>query len=293
MEKQILVSIVVLSYNHETFIERSMLSVIHQTFKDFEIIYIDNNSHDESFERGLKVLEESAVKFYAEKTPLNLGIAKGLNYGLKHSKGEYVSILAGDDWWDIENLSEKVKYALANPDYGMIYGNGYAYNNETQAVSLFYKTPSVSGWIFLDLLKASHTNAHGVLYKHNLIKSLGYFDENGKVEDLDLWLRIAKISPIGYVHKALIFYRYNNGNNISNNFEYMLEGTDYIFKQYENEYPKEIKMARLKQYQGFAYSLAEHKPSFTSLKFILKNYKFDLIYNKQLLKCLIKLVKKT
>ncbi len=291
MEKQVLVSIIILSYNHERFITRSILSAIHQTFTNFEIIYIDNNSHDRSYEKGLKILEDSPIKFYAEKISINLGIAKGLNYGLSHSNGEFVSFLAGDDWWDIENLFEKIHYANANPQYGMVYGNGYAYNNLTQKINLFYNRPPASGWLFKNILEGLSINPHGVLYNHKILKSIGCFDENGKVEDLDLWLRIAKITQIGYVHKALIFYRYNNGNNISNNFDYMLEGCQYIFNKYVQEYPKEVKKLQLKQYTSFAYTLAEHHPSLKSLKFILKNYKLDYLYNKQIIKCLINMSK--
>lgn len=292
MDENVVVSVVILSYNHENFIERCTRSVTCQTFKNFEIIFIDNNSQDKSYEKAWTLLNNSGVKFYAEKTKKNLGIAKGINYGIERAKGEFISVLAGDDWWDLENLFEKVQYAFANPEYGLIYGNGYAYNHMTQAINLFYEKPAVSGWIFKDILGGLSINTQGVLYKHELLKLIGCFDENAKVEDLDLWLRLAKVTPIGYVHKALTFYRHNNGNNISNNFTYMLEGCEYIFNKYRYEFPKEVKKLQLKQYTSFAYTLAEHHPSIKSLKFIFKNYKFNYLYNKQILKCLIKMAKK-
>lgn len=291
MEQQNSVTIIVLSYNHENFIERCLYSASHQIFTDFEIIYIDNNSLDSTYERGLKVLENSGVKFYSEKTKTNLGISKGFNYALKNATGYFISTLAGDDWWDVENLKEKVEYAKKNPAYGMIYGNGYTYNNESQEISLFYKNPPVTGSIFRELLEGRNINPQGILYKYTLIKSLGFFDENGNVEDRDLWLRIAQVATIGYVHKALTFYRVNHGNNISSNIEYIRSGNEYFFKKYELEYPKEVKEARVKQYQFFAYILAEKKPSWETLKFMLKNYQLDYIYNKQILKCVINMIK--
>lgn len=292
MEKQIPVSIVVLSYNHENFIERCLYSATNQTFTDFEIIYLDNNSLDRTYERGLKILQDSGVKFYAEKTETNLGISKGFNYALKNANGYFISTLAGDDWWDVENLKVKMEYAGEHTEYGMIYGNGYTYDDESQEIGLFYKKPSVNGSIFRELLKAPNINPQGILYNNTLIKSLGFFDENGKVEDRDLWLRIALVSKIGYVHRALTFYRVNHGNNISSNIEYMRSGNEYFFQKYEKEYPNEVREARIKQYQFFAYTLAEKKPGWESLRFMMKNYQFDYIYNKQILKCIINMLNK-
>lgn len=286
-----LVSVIVLSYNHESFIERTLKSVINQNFSDFEIIYIDNNSVDNAFEKGLNILEASNVKFYAEKTKQNLGISNGFNYGISFAKGQYISTLAGDDWWDMDNLKFKTAYMLKNPEYGMVYGNGYNYNNTTQEISIFYTKPFLSGFILKELLLGPTINPQGILYNHELIKSLGYFDSNAKVEDRDLWLRIAKIAPIGYIHQALTFYRVNHGQNISNDLNYMKEGNEYFFKKYETEFPAEIKIARLRQYQYFAYSLATKAPSFKSLKYMFKNYQFDWVYNKQIIKCIINMIK--
>ena len=287
-----LVSVVVLSYNHESFIERTLQSVINQNFSDFEIIYIDNNSFDNAFEKGLNILQASNKKFYAEKTKQNLGISNGINYGISFAKGQYISTLAGDDWWDMDNLKYKTAHMLKNPEYGMVYGNGYKYNNTTQEIDIFYKSPFMSGFIFKDLLKGPVINSQGILYDHALIKSLGYFDSSAKIEDRDLWLRIAKIAPVGYVHEALSFYRVNHGQNISNDLKYMHEGNEFIFKKYEKDFPVEIKIARSRQHDYFAYSLATRKPSFYSLIYILKNYQFGWVYNKQVIKCIINMLKK-
>ncbi len=293
MTNPALVSVIVLSYNHEHFIERSLRSVLYQSFRDFEIIFIDNNSGDKSFEKGLALLQESNVFFHAEKMDTNMGISRGFNHGIiKYAEGRFIATLAGDDWWDMENLKFKTDYALEHPEVGMVYGNGYSYNNKTEEINLFYIKPSVSGWVLKDLLKAPNINPQGILYQHALIKSIGYFDEKAKVEDRDLWYRIADKAPIGYVHKPLTFYRFNQTSNISRNIEYMREGNEYFFKKYERQYPTEIKLARLRQYQYFASYLATNEPSIKTLKFILKNYQLDWVYNKQIAKCILNMVKR-
>ena len=291
MQKPILVSVIVLSYKHKDFIERALRSVIYQTFTDFEIIYIDNNSADGTFERGSSVLENSNVSYKAEKLSENLGIARGFNYAINtYAKGNFIATLAGDDWWDMDNLKYKVEYFLQHEECGMVYGNGYSYDNNTEEISIFYRSPSVSGWVLKELLKSPNINPQGILYKRSVIKSLNYFDDKAKVEDRDLWYRIAQVAPIGYVHKPLTFYRVNHSGNISRNIEYMRQGNEYFFAKYEKEFPDEIKLARLRQYQYFAYFLATNQPSIESLKFMLKNYKLNWLYNKQIVKCIFKLV---
>ncbi|RYY72044.1 MAG: glycosyltransferase family 2 protein [Chitinophagaceae bacterium] len=288
-----LVTVYVLSYKHEAFIERCLRSIVHQTFRDFEIVFIDNNSPDKTFEKGLAVLENSGVRYVAERTKENLGCVRGLNYGLKKfAKGKYMTPLAGDDWWDMENLSYKVAFMEANPQYGMTYGNGYNYDNDTEEITLFYKKPSISGWILRDLLCAPNINPEGIMYRHDLLKELNYYDEGAKVEDRDLWYRVARVTEIGYVHKPLTFYRVNHSGNISRNIAHMKEGNEYFFQKYEKEFPKEIALARKRQWQYFAYYLATNEPGVNSLKFMLKNYKTDFLYNKQILKCVLNLVKR-
>lgn len=292
MNQNVTVSIVVLSYNHQEFVERALRSVMFQTFRDFEIIFIDNNSPDQSFERGLALLKGSDVQYYAEKTSENLGISRGFNHAItKYARGKYIATLAADDWWDMDNLKFKVAYASEHPECGMIYGNGYNFNHETEEITLFYKQPSVSGEVLREFLKAPNINPQGILYKHDLIKSLGYFDPKAKVEDRDLWYRIASVAPVGYVHKPLTFYRVNHGGNISRNIDYMRQGNEYFFQKYEKDFPREIKLARTRQYQFFAYQLAESQPSLASLKFMFKNYQFDMLYNRQIIKCILNIIR--
>jgi alpha-1,3-rhamnosyltransferase len=293
MDAQPTVTILILSYLHEDFIERCLRSVIYQTYKDYEIVFIDNDSPDRTFERGMAVLKDSGVRYFAERTSYNMGCVKGLNYGLrKYARGKYMTPLAGDDWWDMENLAYKVDYIQKNPQYRMVYGNGYNYDNISEEITLFYKKPSISGWILRQLLEGPVINPEGIIYDHELLKSLNYYDEEAKVEDRDLWYRVARVTEIGYFHKPLTFYRGNHKGNISRNLEHMKEGNEYFFQKYEKEFPAEIKLARKRQYQYFAYHLATYEPSFDALKKILGWYQFNWMFFKFTGKCVLGIIKK-
>jgi GT2 family glycosyltransferase len=221
----------------------------------------------------------------------NLGISGGVNYGIKSfAKGKYIAPLACDDFWDMYNLAEKVKYFEANPEYGMVYGNGYIYMDGTKEIFIYYKKPSISGWILKELLAAPAINPQGILYRHDVIKKLNYWDENAKVEDRELRYRIAKEYPIGYVHIPLTFYRIHE-SNISLNIEYMREGNEYSFKKYEKEFPKEIKLARMKQERFFAKVMTTKSPTFKTLFKLMGNYKLNWLYTKQVLRCCLLIIK--
>ncbi len=288
-----LVSVLCVSYNHEKFIERTLLSVIGQTYADFEIIYIDDHSQDKSFQTGKKILENSGARFFAHRMEKNTGLSKVLNFATKEIvSGKYIATLACDDFWDIYNLQDKVRYFEANPEFGMVYGNGYYYFDDSKEIKLYYKKPSISGWILKDLLKAPAINPQGILYRYDVLKEINFFDENAKVEDRDIWYRIAEKYPIGYVDTPLTFYRIHN-SNISSDLLHMRAGTEYFFKKYEHAFPKEIKIARMKQERFIAYSLIKKSPTFKTFFRLLRNYKFNWLYTKEIARSLILAVKNT
>ncbi len=286
-----LVSVICLSYNHEEFVERALRSVNFQTYSNFEIIFLDNASTDQSFEKGKAILEKSCMRFFAEKMIHNLGISGGLNTGIRrYATGKYIATLACDDFWDMYNLEEKVTYFEQNAACGMIYGNGYRYFEDTKEIVLYYKKPSISGWILKELLKAPAINPQGILYRHDVIKEMGYFDENAKVEDRDMWYKIARKYPIGYLHTPLSFYRIHQ-TNISTDLSYMKEGYEYFFKKYEKEFPEEIKIARQKQDRFFAFTIAKQNPSIKTLLRLISNYKFNWLYTKEVIRCMVLIAK--
>lgn len=286
-----LVSVICLSYQHEKFVERAIGSVIGQTYSNFEIIFIDNHSNDKSFEIGKAILESSQTNFFLHKTHKNLGIAGGVNFAIKSfASGKYIATIACDDFWDMYNLEEKVKYFEKNPAYGMLYGNGYYYYDDTKEIKLYYNKPSISGWILKELLQAPPINPQGILYRHDIIKELNYFDENAKVEDRDLWYKIAEKYSIGYLHTPLTYYR-SHKSNISSNINYMREGNEYFFRKYETEFPKEIKIARMKQERFFAYTMSKQSPTFKTLFKLIRAFKFNWLYTKEIIRCFILAVK--
>lgn len=280
-----LVSILCLSMNHEAYVQRSFESIIKQTYRNIEILYVDNNSRDKTFEVADKILKDSGFKYQGSKRDKNFSITQNLNYLVKRANGKYFTILSADDFWEPDNLEEKIKYLEENPQYGMIYGGGYKYYYDTGEKRAILENDCKSGWVFKDILKDNFINAIGAVIKKSVLEEVGSFDENSLIEDWDLWIRIAEKYQIGYLNKKLIYYGQRTGSNISRDNKYMDKGWEYILNKYSGY--KEIKAAKknLKLYRISEY--ATTRPSLKTLSFILKNFQFNFVYFKQLIKCII------
>ncbi len=114
-----LVSVVVPCYNHEKYVKETIESIINQTYKNIELIVIDDGSKDNS----VQVIQEMADKhgFTFVHRP-NKGLSATLNEGIRLSKGKYFCAIASDDILMLEKIEKQVTFMEANPEYGMCYG---------------------------------------------------------------------------------------------------------------------------------------------------------------------------
>jgi glycosyltransferase involved in cell wall biosynthesis len=111
--KKGLVSIIVVSYNAEKYIEKTLLSCLKQTFKNIEVLLLDNASKDKTLEIVKKIqLSDGRLKIFENKE--NAGSYAGLNFLLEKAKGEYVAIQDHDDVWFPEKIEKQVKFLNKN-----------------------------------------------------------------------------------------------------------------------------------------------------------------------------------
>ena len=128
MKHEPLVSIIVPSYNHEKFIGDAIESLLNQTYKNFEIIVVDDGSDDESL-KIIKKFEDKNNFFYSSQT--NQGICRTLNRAIKEfSKGEYISLIASDDIWHLSKLEFQVKEILKNPLSELCYSQAIKFSQD-------------------------------------------------------------------------------------------------------------------------------------------------------------------
>lgn len=123
------VSIIVPIYNGEKFLAEALESLRKQTFKDFEVIIVDDGSTDKSFEIALDFLAKDE-RFQVFHRPTNRGASRAINYGLFRAQGEYIAILAADDYYLDEFLEKSLKCLEQNPDAAGVYTDFIEYYEE-------------------------------------------------------------------------------------------------------------------------------------------------------------------
>lgn len=235
------VSVIICTYNRAALLNRAINSVLKQSFKDFEVIIIDDASNDCS---DLVIAEytakESRIKYY--KNEFNLGIPKSRNRGVTLATGQYIAMLDSDDWWISEDkLARQVEILNANPEIGLV-GTGISLFDENEK--------KIKDDIFLAddedirkiILAKNQFAQSSTLFRKDAIAAVGGYDEDLNVcEDLDLWLKIGKRYKFANIPEALTAY-YVNSQGASKLYKSkIIKKTDEILEKYKLDYPGYIK----------------------------------------------------
>lgn len=210
------VSVIIPVYNGEKFLHRAIQSVLDQTYKDIEIIIVDDGSTDSSPQILRQFEETDNVKVLYRKE--NAGQASANNFGLKHAAGEYVTYLDCDDTINPNKLALQAEYLEKNPDVGLVYsdvcfidevgnsGKVVPNNNERRGQS--YNNGNA-------LLITNFIVRSSVMHRMYCIEEIGFFDEGiTGSDDHDMWVRIAERFLIKKIESPLV-NKIHHGQNIS------------------------------------------------------------------------------
>jgi len=196
------VSVIIPTYNHAKYVGEAIQSVIEQTYRDFEIIVLDDGSTDHTHE--VVGQYENQVRYIWQK---NQGLSAARNNGILEAEGEFIALLDADDLYEPDFLSTLVTILEEKPDADAVYciaqtvdiANNPLPQQIGKVVSpdYFYET-LLNGGFF----PPSCMFAHRYCYENNL------FDESlHRVEDIDLWLRFAQQFTIIGTNDVLLRYR--------------------------------------------------------------------------------------
>ncbi len=197
-------SVIMPLYNKERYVKKAIESVIAQTYRDFELIIIDDGSTDNSLEvvRGLKI-EDRRLKILTQS---NSGVAVARNNGVAASKGEYLCFLDADDWWEPMFLEEMDGLIKDNPDAGL-YATNYVY----------YKPGKTHVALKLERGYMNYPEAylHGEMpvwtgaacMTRKIFDEMGGFPVGIKLgEDFLLWAKTALHYKVAFCEKPLAYY---------------------------------------------------------------------------------------
>jgi len=216
MNTDILISVIIPTYNRAEDLKRSIGSVLRQTYPHFEIVVVDNHSTDHTDE-VISSFQDARIRVL--KIHNNGIIAASRNMGVQNAKGEYVAFLDSDDWWDEDKLALCVAEILKGADF--VYHDLMIYLSRNR----FFKTRkrnnrTIAQPVFNNLLRYGNPiYTSSVVVKKQLVVDVGFFDETPgivAIEDFDLWLKIARVTEkFAKVQKNAGWYWYGSGNTSS------------------------------------------------------------------------------
>jgi glycosyltransferase involved in cell wall biosynthesis len=231
-----LVSVIITTYKRSEHILRSVNSVLKQTYKNIEIIVIDDNNKGDHFSLFTEKLLEPFIK--SEKIiyinhQTNKGVSAARNTGIKKAKGEYIAFLDDDDEYLPDKIFSQVEvFKNSKDNIGLVYGSFIQVNVETKQENFFF--PKLRGNIH-DILGLNHIGTPSmIMCKRLAIQKIGGFDESlDHKEDIDFYLRLSKYFFIDFTNKLLIRY-YVHAGSASKNDKDRLEKMLIFIKKHKN-----------------------------------------------------------
>ncbi|MBU4480618.1 glycosyltransferase family 2 protein, partial [Patescibacteria group bacterium] len=221
------VSVIIPTYNRAHLIDRSIQSVLNQTYQDFELIVVDDGSTDNT-EDIIRQFQEKDKRIKYIKHDKNKGGSAARNSGIKMSCGDYIAFLDSDDEWQSKKLEKQIKHLNKNHFESFISYTGYIRVNNEGDRSVF--TPIKHGDIYNDQLWNDYVSpTSAVMVKNICFKKVGLFDESLPArQDYDMWLRLSKHYTFDYIIEPLVIIYDTNKGAISNNIIARKKGENII-----------------------------------------------------------------
>lgn len=203
------VSVIMAAFNEEVFIARSINSIINQSYSDWELIIIDDFSHDntpeiiESFS-----LKDNRIKIFRNEK--NLGLALSLNKAIDLSCGEYIARMDADDISLPERFEKQVRLLDLDSDLMVVGSAAYYINNNSQVKSLV-RMPESHQDIVNNIFKKSPFIHPSVMMRKDFLKRADAYNPSlRRAQDYDLWLRGRFLGKYYNIQQPLIYYFQSN-----------------------------------------------------------------------------------
>ena len=203
MLKNVNVSIITPNYNSGKYIEETILSVINQTYKSWEMIIVDDCSTDNS----VNILQAAAKQDDRIKLILlkkNLGAAKARNEALKIAKGPFIAFLDSDDLWEPEKLEAQIGLMIKN-NYPISFTQYSVFKEDLSTYKYTIKVPDsldYSGY-----LKNTIIGVSTAIINKEMVGAFSFYNIRSR-QDAYLWITLLKRGYIAYgIHKNLTKYR--------------------------------------------------------------------------------------
>lgn len=226
-----LVSVIIPTKNRLHSLKRSLKSVYEQTYKNIEIVIIDDGSTDETPEFLNKEQNLGKIKFY--RNEFSLGGGEARNVGIKNAQGDLIAFLDDDDEWYPTKIKKQLPL-FRDPEIGLVYSGLEFYYTDFK---IRYKSiPSISGYIYNNMLLENRIGGTVTVILRAEIAQNYLFDSSMPArQDYDLWLRICKSWKVGVIKEPLVLVYAENVKRITSDVKNYETAIDKINNKYQKE----------------------------------------------------------
>ena len=196
-------------FNAEDHLYESIKSIINQSFRDYELIIINDGSTDDSLNIINKFKKnDNRIKIFNQK---NIGLTKSLNIAARKAKGEYILRQDADDYSDPKRFKKQIDYLIKNNLVALGSNCTNLYDNNIKTIWGYFNDHEIKKIVYL-----RPPFAHGTaIFRKDIFDKVGMYNEKYYTsQDLDLWIKISKYGKISMLKERLVF-RYINKKSIS------------------------------------------------------------------------------
>lgn len=266
-----MISVVMPTYNRAKTIERAINSILEQTYQDFEIIIVDDNSNDNT-EEIVKSIKDSRIRYI--KNTVNKGANESRNIGVSEALGEIIAFQDSDDEW-IKNKLELQMKALQEKKCDVVASGFFRYEDDGTRSSIPEK-PICDEEIATQIMFGNFISTQTLLGKKECFIEEKFDPNFPRMQDWELMIRISRKYKIHYINTQLANV-YIQGNSISKDNTKAIEALKMLLEKYDDFYNKNPKARSWMYYELGNYymrsSMFNKNYYLTALKFNKFNIK--------------------
>lgn len=222
-EDRLLVTVVVITYNHEKYIADAIKSVLNQTFAQFEIVIVNDGSWDKT-EAIIKSFHDERIKYLYQN---NQGPSTALNNAIKAASGKYVAIMSGDDICHPDRLQKQLNYLLSTKEKKIVFSRVSFIDDANKNIECEWgekifntvKNRTRSECFRHLFFEGNFLNAPTCMLEKSILLDEGLFNVASiQLQDFDMWLKLIKKYDFYIFEEKLLKYRIRSNNeNLSLN----------------------------------------------------------------------------
>ncbi len=212
-----LVSVIVNCFNGEKYLEECLNSILNQTYKNWEVIFWDNHSTDNS-KKIFQKFNDKRFKYYL--SPRHSFLYEARDLAIKVSNGDFIAFCDVDDFWSKDRLKFQIPL-FKNKNIGVVYCNQWILNDKDKKKKILKKKIIPKGKISSNIIRGSAVTILTALIRKSEYKNLevGFNKKYQIIGDFDFFVRISKKCSFDFVQLPLVYYRLHDDNFTKKNRE--------------------------------------------------------------------------